>query len=544
MTEPAPYRSFRAPAESGKSFCWPARSEWMQAIEVNRTRLSLSNRFLNGRSIQELRVKSRLDLVHLAHAYRQEVFHDQSATIPDASTLILGGHQPELYHPGVWYKNYLLSDSARKWNVTAINLIVDQDLCRSLSVRVPVRDGDGTWRIHSMAIEGLEQATPWETLFPRDWAAWESLPRRLHAVFQLSGSSKGTVLDAMWPNVIDALKEGRAVGEAIAFGRHQLERSMGLSTWEIPLSRLCRIESFACFFFELALHAKSFADIYNQCRDEYRRHHRIRNQAHPVPSLEPRNDWLELPFWIYSRRECQRRPLYCKESQSSQGKSLLFTDHEGFEVLLAVDAIEKDPVACMDRLHEAGYAIRTRALTTTLFARLLLSDFFVHGIGGGKYDQVTDQMIRRWLGVEPPIYAVATATVSLPLEAPNTSFPTESELRSRWWHDRYHLEEHEAERLSPADPNAVRRFIEEKRVLLRNIPPKGAKRSWHERMHQINHSLATYAQPLLDELLEQIPRGEQYQRQMRIVRSREYSIALFETDKIRQTLQHLAEEES
>ena len=42
-------------------------------------------------------------------------------------------------------------------------------------------------------------------------------------------------------------------------------------------------------------------------------------------------------------------------------------------------------------LSSRGIKLRTRALTTTLFARLVLSDMFLHGIGGAKYDQVTDR---------------------------------------------------------------------------------------------------------------------------------------------------------
>ncbi len=50
-----------------------------------------------------------------------------------------------------------------------------------------------------------------------------------------------------------------------------------------------------------------------------------------------------------------------------------------------------------------------------MFARLVLSDVFIHGIGGAKYDQLTDAIVRRFFGVEPPGYLVATATLKLPL---------------------------------------------------------------------------------------------------------------------------------
>ena len=61
--------------------------------------------------------------------------------------------------------------------------------------------------------------------------------------------------------------------------------------------------------------------------------------------------------------------------------------------------------------------VRSRALTNTLFARLFLSDLFIHGIGGGKYDELTDDLIRRFYGIEPPEFLILSATRLLPLPA-------------------------------------------------------------------------------------------------------------------------------
>ena len=62
--------------------------------------------------------------------------------------------------------------------------------------------------------------------------------------------------------------------------------------------------------------------------------------------------------------------------------------------------------------------MRSRALTNTLYARLFLSDLFIHGIGGGKYDELTDELIRRFYGCEPPEFLILSATRLLPLPAP------------------------------------------------------------------------------------------------------------------------------
>ena len=46
---------------------------------------------------------------------------------------------------------------------------------------------------------------------------------------------------------------------------------------------------------------------------------------------------------------------------------------------------------------------------------MCLGDFFIHGIGGGKYDEATDAIIRDYFVIEPPAYQVLSATLHLPL---------------------------------------------------------------------------------------------------------------------------------
>ena len=41
--------------------------------------------------------------------------------------IFLAGHQPELFHPGVWLKNFALGTLARQHGATAINLLIDSD---------------------------------------------------------------------------------------------------------------------------------------------------------------------------------------------------------------------------------------------------------------------------------------------------------------------------------------------------------------------------------------------------------------------------------
>src|SRR5262249_56991840 len=80
----------------------------------------------------------------------------------------------------------------------------------------------------------------------------------------------------------------------------------------------------------------------------------------------------------------------------------------------AEDSQAKNMVNAFCELGRAGFKVRSRALTNTLFARLFLADLFIHGIGGAKYDELTDEIIRRFYGFAPPAYMVLSATLRLP----------------------------------------------------------------------------------------------------------------------------------
>jgi hypothetical protein len=49
-----------------------------------------------------------------------------------------------------------------------------------------------------------------------------------------------------------------------------------------------------------------------------------------------------------------------------------------------------------------------------MFLRLIVCDQFVHGIGGALYDEITDRVIRKRLGIDAPAFCVTTATLLFP----------------------------------------------------------------------------------------------------------------------------------
>jgi len=58
-----------------------------------------------------------------------------------------------------------------------------------------------------------------------------------------------------------------------------------------------------------------------------------------------------------------------------------------------------------------------RAVALTLFCRIFISDLMIHGTGGARYDQITDQLLERFFKYEAAPFSVASATLSLDVRA-------------------------------------------------------------------------------------------------------------------------------
>ncbi|MEK6249327.1 MAG: hypothetical protein N2C12_14180, partial [Planctomycetales bacterium] len=182
---------------------------------------------------------------------------------------------------------------------------------------------------------------------------------------------------------------------------------------------VCGGEAFHWFTAHLLAHLPRLHEIYNSSAAEYRRVHRLRSQAHPVPDLGTEGEWLEAPFWIWSVQDPHRRRLICRV----RGDELLLSDGHGLELPLSLSP-DMDADSAVNQLSEAasrGIKIRTRALITTMFARLFPADLFVHGIGGARYDQLTDMLIRRFFELEPPGYLTLSGTLKLPVTQTHSS---------------------------------------------------------------------------------------------------------------------------
>jgi hypothetical protein len=426
------------------------------------------------------------DNIRLRHEYAftlagepaEVAIRETRAALIDAH-VVACGHQPGFVHPGVWAKHVVVHQAAQAFGVEGLDFVVDNDAPASSSLFVPVigseaspRGGGHPARLQEPA---AAQAEP-ETVTRREvtsssapaGSAYEGRPSLTHEQIetirrQLSDLLGDRFPSSLMPTYLDGLAASTRFGGASSAAASQVRGTTagaeagrysavensptGSGTRDsvaqhlagrlavdvgfqadLPEARVS--DAFGGLFLaDLLLNPEPFAAAYNQALTDYRRQQDVRSPDRPLPNLHREADRTEAALWIYQPLQHRRR---------------LWVRRSGDRVELFADAARCGAVSARDlaRSHDATltsirpWVIRPRALTLTLWARLLACDLFVHGIGGAKYDRITDDIIRRYYRSAPPTFACVSATLRLPLPAfeatPQTLLTARRHLRD--WH--------------------------------------------------------------------------------------------------------------
>jgi len=527
------YRRLRAPRGHGEMLVDPPFASAHHWLESNRALAAASDSQFQGRSTRELALAVRRELVELArrytHAYRDASPGDESlsATNLVELPLVLTGHQPHLFHPGVWFKNFAADRIAKSCGAVAINLLIDNDTLRSAALKVPTGSATAP-RVEMVPFDRPTDEVPFEERPIHDAATFASFGRR--AAESLFSLIPNPLLHDVWPRALRAAKSSATLGQSLAQARHDLEFAWGLRTLEVPLSQVCDGDSFRWFAAHLLAHAPRLRDVHNAALVEYRRVHRIRSRSHPVPDLALEDSWIEAPFWVWTSAEPRRRRLFTRRDR----RTVHLTDRQQLQwsLDLAEDGSAERAVEQLAAWTRAGVKLRPRAIVTTMFARCFASDLFLHGIGGAKYDQLTDVIMRRFLLREPPAFVTLTLTAQLPIphEVATRDDVRRAASHLREW--RFHPERFIVGEAS----SEVAALVEQKRHWLAQQPPRGQGRERHEALGRINETLTTLLDDRREQLVEQRDQLAVLAARHAMLASREYSFCLFPEDCLRALL--------
>ena len=448
-----------------------------------------------------------------------------------ARPIIMGGHQPELFHAGVWLKNAALDAYARQVGGTAINLVVDSDRCPRPAVAVPVGTPAAA-RAELVAFDADAAEMPWEERPVVDPDCFASFGRRCAAL--LAPLEPQPIVRGWWPLAVERAAASHRLGLALAQARHILEERFGLETLELPVSEMMRLPTMMVFTGWLLAHARQLHEAYNAALAEHRRVHRVRGRGRPVPDLAVRHDaageWIEVPWWLWSRDDPRRRRVFANTATPG---ALALSDMETLRVELpiAADTSPSKWIDALSRMEEHALRLRPRALVTTLVSRLLVADVFVHGIGGAAYDRLTDGIVRRLTGCDPPRHAVVSGTLRLALDDQFPGFAAadpEAEL-AQVQQTLRDLEFHPERHLVPvaAQPAEVRDLITEKWRWIETAATPALARRRCRHIRTANERLAFHTQPLRNDLLARVGPLAAAIRGRKLLRSREYPWCFF-----------------
>ena len=385
------YADWKAPAEDGQLLIWPAPDAMRAHARENAATLTAAATPVQGIPLSEVRRAGRAFIRPDAHG-----------------PIVATGHQTELYHPGVWAKNILIDRLAAQLGGAAVHFAVDTDSPKHLHLRWP---------------GGSRPITDDPRVNTVDVCAWVSpaTPHHLQSVQQdVSEAAASWDFEPFVDPFFSALRRGalegftRNIPEAISNAIHAVDWDLGLRYFEFVTSPLWTSEPYLLFVHHVLARADEFASHYNAALAEYRRVNGIRTTARPMPDLFADEGEREAPFWVDHHATLSRARAFVKRDGDAWTLRAATGDQFRFEPgLEGWESARRLQSWC--RRNDLWLA--PRALTLTLFFRLFLADQFIHGIGGGRYDQVTDDLIRRFFRIEPPHFAVTTATLYFPAAA-------------------------------------------------------------------------------------------------------------------------------
>ncbi|MBE7545745.1 MAG: hypothetical protein HS127_01065 [Planctomycetia bacterium] len=517
---------------------------------------------------QTLRNETRLDLLNIATQYTKKIFsflpHKFSETTchtvndsgknaaeqlyesflpaepiishrycPESIPIILTGHEPIFYHPGIWIKNHLAYYLAEKLKGISINLIVDSDSCKADFVYVPCFSEESASIQKVSFVEGRETQA-YEEISLERIEVIERFKDKVDALLRKNNHDdvKNTVkgmqimFDCFMYQIRHAYQQGcKDMTGLFTAARKGMENAFGIKNLEIPVSLMCNTKGFYSFFLHILYNAKQFAEIHNEKLKDYRNTQAISSKANPVPDLEIHDTLVELPFWIWEKGGA-RNKCYARYD----GGSIIVTNGNQMELALKKD---EDPQKIISRLRSLEsyplhpIKLRPRAITLTMFSRLFLSDVFIHGIGGSKYDVITNAIMKDFFHINPPKYITTTTTLFLPVKTQDIDVKTLPVLQKELNDMRTNPERHASEK-TRQNPLFLK-MVEGKRALIEKM--RGSDKEKRSQLfHQIKELNASMFKRITNEFGNRQRKLAAVKEKMacnEVAKCREYPIGIF-----------------
>ena len=478
----------------------------------------------NKRNFQPSIVETgRNELLKAAAEYTKRIT-GKVPGLPTNREVVATGHQAVWHHCGILAKNYVAQVLARQVGGCCLHLVLDHDLYDTeLALASEVASGEIL--INEVSIEEKRGTLSLEL---RPAPAFEQLRQFLDSI----NGSDHHFCNAVWQECDNPCFLGNAclnVADTVTSLQSMLYSSLGIEMLYLPVSLMSESNLFMAFVVSIMRNAGTFANAYNDAI-EYKGGGRKGRSVKLLKSLNVDSEKMmaELPFWLVTSSG-ERFTLNVLIEQS--GRIVFGTDSNASCTFSLTGDLE--PVDALRECLIAGnLRLRPKAVALTLFVRLNLCDFFVHGVGGAAYEAVTDRMIENYYGFSVSHYGVATASVLLSMRyRRDKEFLGPEELKTKIRKMRFSpecfLEESSIEEpIVRGMVNAKRKLIEVSRdTSLTNMERRTA---W-SKIRRVNERLVQYVQPTLVQVREQLTFACQ---QKDILSNRDFFFGFFTKEKL------------
>lgn len=543
--------NIKIPQENKQIFLSPSENKIDSLLEENKKIFSRYSFTILNRPFREMREKSRKEVVKEALSFSNKFDPDIAEKInPAYQYIIQSGHQPVFFHPGIWIKNIILNQLIKfplPDKSLGLNIVLDNDICKDLNFSLPALSLSGNLKLEKVNFlsSALTPDLPFEeypcpslkliTKFNRDIIHRLKLLESENKDFLNNFKTFSRCLENSSRFCSQNYKRGN-LGEFLGLARRLYEQEIEPAYLEIPFSKICDSDEFLSFFLEIIKNIKSFSKIYNNKLDEYRKLFKIRNRAHPSPNLTIKENLIEIPFWIW-REGDQRRKIFILRKEE---KNYLYNDSYG-KIFLIEENGFKSLFSLKTILKERGLKIRPKALLLTLYNRLFISDLFIHGLGGAKYDLVTDEIIREFFKVGPPRFLVVSCTLYLNFKSsPGRSDSKISTLKKKIRDLEFNPERYVDELpLSKKEKNQIGELAKKKTALIKKIKEVLSpveKRKISEEIKIINNFMVEKVKSLKYELSKKLENEEEKMKQSKVYTFREFPYCFFSAKTLRNLL--------
>lgn len=392
----------RVPKHHGEFYFEPPLNQWKEETLRNRERLVKETFW--GQSALKVRAELKL---------------------PAGQPLILSGHQPVFFHPGLWSKCLAASTLAESVQGMACHKLTDTALPPEYLHAMPEIEENGKARRKILEfytgkdLKQQERTTPYCFLPAPDHSALEKILKDAEVYAPPAVKANIKAYEA---KLLKEIKKEATWNDFHLSMMRILDDLSGTRRTYLEASKIWATQPFYHFTSQWLLNLPELNDDYNQALNEYRKKYGIAHDLTPMPNLKFEDWWFETPFWGVNRH--QRHSLWAK----NDGKHVILKIKGGDGTYsLSVDDLERE-------LSVLNLSIWPKAIPQTLFCRMYLCDFFIHGTGGAVYEEVGDMLFTKFFKLKPLSFGVATATYLVsPEESRGLEAVSVREEKILWW---------------------------------------------------------------------------------------------------------------